>query len=87
MFCRGVFCRLTGVRKKSRPGCHQVIGGEQIGGVPYLHRPHASGPIQWARGDVRRRAPLDSGLLRVARGGSGAKAPLLAAHPKPPKIF
>jgi len=42
-----------------------------------------SGLIQWARGDValRRRAPLYCGVLRVARGGSGAKAPPLAAHP------
>jgi len=31
---------------------------------------------------LRRRAPLDSGWMRVARGGSGAKAPLLAVCPK-----
>jgi len=30
---------------------------------------------------LRRRAPRDSGWLRVVRGGSGAKAPALAAHP------
>ena len=31
---------------------------------------------------LRRRAPLGSGVLRVAHGGSGAKAPPLAARPK-----
>jgi len=30
---------------------------------------------------LRRRAPLNSGVLRVARGGYGAKAPPLAARP------
>jgi len=25
--------------------------------LPYLHRPHDSGPIQWARGDVGLKSP------------------------------
>jgi len=51
--------------------------------LPYLHCPHDSGPIQWARGDVGcRRAPLGSGWLRVARDGSGAKVPPPAARPQ-----
>jgi len=56
--------------------------------LPYLNNPHYSGPIQWARGDVRRinkalrrRAPLGSGVMRMACGGSGAKALPLAARP------
>ena len=53
--------------------------------LPYLHRPYDSGPIQWARGDVgkalHRRAPLHSGVLRVARGGSGVK-PLRLRAPR-----
>ena len=49
--------------------------------LPYLNNLHYAGPIQWARGDVHRRTPLDSGVLRVARGGSGAKTPPLVARP------
>jgi len=35
---------------------------------------------------LRRRAPLGSGWMRVTRGGSGAKAPPLAARPKAPTL-
>ena len=50
--------------------------------LPYLHSPHDSDPIQWARGVVGcRRAPVGSGWLRVARDSSGAKVPPFAARP------
>jgi len=74
-------------------GVMKGIGGE-CHGLPSGNDPHNSGPIQWAHGGVglkpsaaakalRRRAPPNSGVLRVARGGSGAtlrlpRAPLRA---------
>jgi len=36
---------------------------------------------------LRRRAPLGSGILRVARSGSRAKAPPLAARPESCELF
>ena len=41
-------------------------GGECLwGSVPYLHRPHDSGPIQWARGDVGLKPSAAARPLRV----------------------
>ena len=60
--------------------------------LPSGDDPHDSGPTPLLWSDpvgarrrqakaLRRRAPLYSGYLRVARGGSGAKAPPLVARP------
>jgi len=79
--------------RNSPPLCTEFFGVLRVAGgaplyyvwgfflLPYLNNLHYAGLIQWARGDVHRRTPLDSGVLRVARGGSGAKTPPLVARP------
>ena len=45
--------------KIAKKECHQTIGRGECHSMtlPYLHRPHDSGPIQWALGDVGLKPP------------------------------
>jgi len=54
--------------------------------LPYLHCPHDSGPIQWARGDLRRRAPRGS-IIKTAPSHKNGTSCRIEKRSKDPPPF